>query len=71
MEEKLRFVFDYERDEESMTDLCQRNGTADGQWIEAAEPKVSGMCPKSQGCPRPYINRQPQIEALHVSDASA
>ena len=28
-----------------MTDLCQRNGTADGQWIEAAEPKVSGMCP--------------------------
>lgn len=28
MEEKVRFVFDYERDEESMTDLCRRYGIA-------------------------------------------
>jgi transposase InsO family protein len=28
MEEKLRFVFDYERDEETMTELCQRYGIA-------------------------------------------
>ncbi len=28
MEEKLRFVFDYERDEETMADLCARYGIA-------------------------------------------
>lgn len=28
MEEKLRFVFEYERDEQSMTDLCDRFGVA-------------------------------------------
>ena len=28
MEEKLRFVFDYERDEPTMTELCQRYGIA-------------------------------------------
>jgi transposase InsO family protein len=28
MEEKLRFVFDYERDEQTMTELCQRYGIA-------------------------------------------
>jgi transposase InsO family protein len=28
MEEKLRFVFDYERDEQNMTELCQRYGIA-------------------------------------------
>ncbi len=28
MEEKLRFVFDYERDEETMTELCERYGVA-------------------------------------------
>ena len=28
MEEKLRFVFDYERDEQTMTELCERYGIA-------------------------------------------
>jgi len=28
MEEKLRFVYDYERDEQTMTELCQRYGIA-------------------------------------------
>ena len=28
MEEKLRFVFEYERDEDSMTQLCARFGIA-------------------------------------------
>ena len=28
MEEKLRFVFEYERDEQTMTELCQSFGMA-------------------------------------------
>src|SRR5712692_7582335 len=28
MEEKARFVFEYERDEQTMTELCQRYGIA-------------------------------------------
>jgi len=28
MEEKVRFIFEYERDEDTMSELCQRYGVA-------------------------------------------
>ena len=31
MEEKLRFVFEYERDEQTMTELCESFGIARGK----------------------------------------
>lgn len=51
MEEKLRFVFEYEQDEQSMTELCQSFGiTRETGYVWLRRYRQSGK--KCQACPR-------------------
>ncbi|MBZ5598562.1 MAG: helix-turn-helix domain-containing protein, partial [Acidobacteriia bacterium] len=44
MEEKVRFVVDYERDEQTMTELCERYGIArETGYVWLRRYRQSGM----------------------------
>ncbi len=63
MEEKLRFVFDYERDERTMTELCQRYEIARETgyvWLRRyRQTGVAGLIEHSRAAHR-HINQTPE-----------
>ncbi len=66
MEEKLRFVFDYERDEQTMTELCQRYGIARETgyvWLRRYRGLgVAGLVELNRAAERPPNQTPAEIE---------
>ena len=68
MEEKLRFVFEYERGERSMTELCQQYEIARGTgyvWLRRyRQTGVAGLVERSRGAQRHRNQTPEEIEQM-------